>query len=64
MSEWKVSHTYASGEIFYQVYRTLREGEPDHSGNREIRASFGTETEAEQLAAELNLQEAFCGTNQ
>ena len=33
--KWKVSSNYLGGGVVYQVYRTLREGEVDHCGNRE-----------------------------
>ncbi len=53
-NEWKVSHTYAGGEYFYQVYRLRDPNGIDHSGNREIIGCFDTEKVAEKMAAELN----------
>lgn len=54
MSEWKVSHTYAGEQDFWQVYR-LRDSEGiDHSGNREIFGTYDTEKEAELYAKTLN----------
>ena len=36
-SEWRVSHTYAGGKMFRQVYRLRDVDEVDHSGNGEVR---------------------------
>lgn len=54
MSEWKVSKTYAGGEYMYQVYRTLRESEPDHSGNREVIYTTDSLEKAEKYAEVMN----------
>ena len=54
MGEWKVSHTYAGGQVFYQVYRLKHPSQIDHSGNREIVGTFDTEAVAEEYAAALN----------
>lgn len=54
MSKWKISKTYAGGEFLYQVYRTLRENEPDHSGNREVIYSTEKLEDAEAYAEVMN----------
>ena len=54
MTEWKVSKTYVGGEYLYQVYRILRENEPDHSGNREVIFSVDDEQKAEKYAEIMN----------
>lgn len=54
MSTWKVSKTYAGGEFMYQVYRRLREDEPDHSGNREVIYTTDELKKAEAYAEVMN----------
>ena len=46
-NEWQVSHTYAGGEMVYQVYR-------QRDTHRDIIGSFDSETAAQELADELN----------
>lgn len=58
INPWKVSSNYIPGiGRFWEVYRTLRAGDVDHSGNREYRGGpFKTEAEAQEYAAVLNLE--------
>lgn len=56
-SEYKVSHTYAGGEMIYQVYRTRNENEPDHSGNREVVGTFDSEENAQEYCDVKNGKE-------
>ena len=57
---WKVTTNVIDGETRYGVYRSLNnpgesdEGEPDHSGNREVAVYKDTREEAQKLADELN----------
>ena len=52
---WKVSHTYAGGEFFYQVYRIRDLDQPDHAGNRDTyHKCFDTEEQAQAFADKLN----------
>ncbi|MGN1052845.1 MAG: hypothetical protein ACI4SH_05595 [Candidatus Scatosoma sp.] len=54
--EWKVSINYVCGSRFYQVYRNLRDSEPDHSGNREYYENkiYDTKEQAQSVAKVLN----------
>lgn len=57
MSEWKVMLNVN----FYQVWRQtrpLRPGEPMHSGVRETRGYFETESEAQAYVDKLNMEDA------
>ena len=54
MNEWKISKTYAGGEVFYQVYRRIRDDEPDHSGNREVVYTTDTFSKAVKFAEVMN----------
>lgn len=59
-SNWKVSSNYLGDGVVYQVYRTLREGEVDHSGNREyFPGLMHTKEEAQEAADMLNAAEKF-----
>lgn len=58
--KWKVSSNYLGGGVVYQVYRTIREGEVDHSGNREyFPGLMQTKEEAQEAAYILNAAEEF-----
>ena len=57
MFKWQVSSNYIGGETVYEVWRQTREsepGEPMHSGLREVKFCFQSETEAQNCADELN----------
>lgn len=57
MFKWQVSSNYIGGEKLYEVWRQTREpepGEPMHSGLREVKFCFQSETEARNCADELN----------
>ena len=54
MNEWKISKTCAGGEVLYQVYRRLRDDEPDHSGNREVVFTTDTFSKAVKFAEVMN----------
>ncbi len=57
---WRVSHTYAGGSYFWQVYRLKSVCAVDHSGNREYRGGlFNSEADAQRYADELNREECF-----
>lgn len=53
MSEWKVMHNTTCYQVWRQT-RSLRPGEPMHSGVREMRGCFNTEEAAQEYADELN----------
>lgn len=58
--KWKVSSNYLGGGVVYQVYRTIREGEVDHSGNREyFPGLYDTKAMAQEMADRLNAAEEF-----
>jgi hypothetical protein len=55
--KWKVSHNYAGGETFIQVYRLRDVQKVDHSGNREYASIiFETDEEAQAFADYLNAE--------
>lgn len=54
MNEWKISKTCAGGKVLYQVYRRLRDDEPDHSGNREVVFTTDTFLKAVEFAEVMN----------
>lgn len=55
MSQWKVTSNYIGETPIFAVYRIRREGEVDHSGNREYIANFFSEREiAQRFADALN----------
>ena len=57
-SEWRVSHTYAGGKMFRQVYRLRDVDEVDHGGNREYYGRvYATDEEAQAVADALNKAE-------
>lgn len=59
-SNWKVSSNYLGDGVVYQGYRTLREGEVDHSGNREyFPGLYDTKAMAQEMADRLNAAEEF-----
>lgn len=62
-SRWKVSSTYLGGEKVYQVYRTIDESQPDHSGNREHYDDvlYLTKEDAQAKADDLNFTEMMPG---
>lgn len=56
--KWKVSHTYAGGTMYIQVYRLKDLNQIDHAGNREtVPRIFDTDEEAEAYARQLNEKE-------
>lgn len=57
MNEWKISSNYCGGEKFYQVYRTIDETEPDHSGNREVLGTYANKEIAQIAIDVMNKQE-------
>lgn len=54
MSKWKVSSMFIGNDKVYQVYRTIDDSEPDHSGNREVRATMSNEHIAQMMADAMN----------
>lgn len=59
MSKWRISSMYLGGKKVYQVYRIKDMRVVDHSGNREYAGGLlRDETEAMELAAKLNREEA------
>lgn len=55
MSKWQVMRNVG----FWQVWKQTRErrpGEPMHSGLRDVRGAFATQTEAQEYADKLNME--------
>ncbi len=54
--KWKVTSNCVNGNKYYQVYRNLRDGEPDHSGNREYYEGkiYHDKEQAQSVADNLN----------
>lgn len=57
-SEWRVSSNPVGGQMLYGVYRIRDLAAVDHSGNREEREYYDTETDAQAEADRLNRKEA------
>lgn len=56
MEKWKVTTNVTSYQVWRQI-RPLEQGEPMHSGVREVRGHFATKEEAEEYAKVLNAEE-------
>lgn len=57
MGKWQVSSNCVGNEMLYQVYRIIDDNEVDHSGNREVVASYKAKSAAELHANVLNRME-------
>ena len=56
MGEWKVMSNVGFYQVVRQV-RSLRPGEPRHSGVQEVKGYFETKAEAQAYADKLNLED-------
>ena len=57
MTTWKLSTTIVGGHKRYQVYRTKDPLQPDHSGNRQVVATYETETLAKIVCEQMNAKQ-------